>query len=263
MLDSTKTKHAIAAIQLALAFSMLPFAAASETWVSLFNGRDLSGWIPKIRGCPLSENFQNTFRVQDGVISVNYSNYQQWDKRYGHLFYKTKVSHYRLRFEYHFSAHQLNGGADWALRNSGVMIHSEPPETMELEQEFPVSLEVQLLGGNGKDPRHTANLCTPGTSVSFSGKTSATHCIDSSSKTFTDDQWVRVEIEVNGHDSIRHFVNGELVMSYREPKLTNESHSAALAKINGSSNLSEGYLCLQSESHPVEFRKIEILVTRP
>ena len=123
--------------------------AAEENWVSLFNGKDLTGWTPKIRGCKAGENFQNTYRVEDGVLKVDYSGYEKWDNRFGHLFYEKKYSNYRLRLEYRFTGEQVTGGPGWALRNSGIMVHSESPETMELEQDFPASLEVQVLGGNG------------------------------------------------------------------------------------------------------------------
>jgi hypothetical protein len=143
------------------------------------------------------------------------------------------------------------------------MIHSESPATMELEQDFPTSLEVQLLGGNGKEERTTGNLCTPGTHVVMNEQLVKDHCMVSKSKTFHGDQWVTIEVEVHGNDLIRHLINGEEVMSYRKPQLGGDAHAEALAKVAGDVMLSEGYFCLQSESHPVEFRKIEIQVLKP
>lgn len=240
------------------------FVSAEEApWTSIFNGKDLTGWTPKIRGCEAGDNFKNTFRVADGVLKVDYSNYEQWDNRYGHLFYEKKFSHYRLRLEYRFTGEQMKGGAGWALRNSGIMIHSESPKTMELEQDFPTSLEVQLLGGNGKDERPTGNLCTPGTRVMMDEKLTTDHCINSKSKTYHGDQWVKIEVEVHGNELIKHIVNGEEVISYSKPQLTSEAHSQALSKVSGDVMLSDGYFCLQSESHPVEFRKIEIQELKP
>ncbi|MEO7099846.1 MAG: DUF1080 domain-containing protein [Luteolibacter sp.] len=240
------------------------FVSAGEAkWTSIFNGKDLTGWTPKIRGCAAGDNFKNTFQVENGVLKVDYSGYEEWGNRYGHLFYDKKFSHYRLRLEYRFTGEQMKGGAAWAFRNSGIMIHSESPKTMELEQDFPTSLEVQLLGGNGKDERSTGNLCTPGTRVMMGDKLTTDHCITSKSKTFHGDQWVSIEVEVNGNELIKHFVNGEEVMSYSKPQLSGEPHSVALAKVAGDVMLSEGYFCLQSESHPVEFRKIEIQDLKP
>ncbi len=240
--------------------TLVSLAAADEgQWTSIFNGKDLSGWTPKIRGCKAGENFQNTFRVENGVIKVDYSEYQEWDTRFGHLFYKQKYSHYRLRLEYRFAGPQLKGGAGWAFRNSGVMIHSEAPEQMELDQLFPTSLEVQLLGGTGKGERTTGNLCTPGTHVEFQGKLDTRHCISAKSKTFNGNQWVKLEVEVHGNRLIRHLINGEEVISYGKPQLGGDAHSEALAAAAGDKMISEGYFCLQSESHPVEFRNIEVL----
>jgi len=237
--------------------------AKEVPWVSLFNGKDLTGWSPKIRGREAGDNFQNTFRVQDGVIKVDYSDYKEWDNRFGHLFYEKKYSDYRLRLEYRFTGDQLKGGPGWAFRNSGVMIHSESPETMELEQDFPTSLEVQILGGTGQGERTTGNLCTPGTHVEIDGKLDTSHCISSKSKTFHGDQWVKLEIEVRGNEIIKHIINGEEVISYSKPQYGGDKHAEALAVAAGDKMISEGYFCLQSESHPVEFRNIEIQEIKP
>jgi Domain of Unknown Function (DUF1080) len=233
--------------------------AEEAKWVSLFNGKDLTGWTPKIRGCEAGENFKDTYRVEDGVLKVDYSKYEKWDNRFGHLFHEKKLSHYRLRLEYRFTGEQAKEGPGWALRNSGIMIHSESPKTMELEQDFPASLEVQILGGNGKDDRTTGNLCTPGTHVVMDDKLVTTHCITSKSKTFHGDQWVTIEIEVRGNGVIRHLINGEEVITYSKPQLGGDAHAEALAQVAGDKMLSEGFICLQSESHPVEFRKIEVM----
>jgi hypothetical protein len=238
-------------------------SAEEAKWEPLFNGKDLTGWTPKIRGCDAGENFQNTFRVKDGVIKVDYSDYKEWDNRYGHLFYDKKFSHYRLRAEYRFTGEQLKGGPGWALRNSGIMVHSESPQMMEKNQDFPTSLEVQLLGGGGSGKRTTGNLCTPGTHVVFGDKLETRHCIESASKTFHGDQWVTIEVEVRGNESIKHFINGEEVIAYSKPQYGGDAHAEALAKVAGTKLISEGYICLQSESHPVEFRKVEIQVLKP
>lgn len=229
-------------------------------WISLFNGKDLEGWTPKIRGHELGDNFGNTFRVEDGVLKVSYDQYEQFDGKFGHLFYKAPFSKYRFRVEYRFVGEQAEGGAGWATRNSGVMIHCQDPATIRKDQEFPVSIEVQLLGGlgDGKE-RTTANLCTPGTHVVMNEKLIRMHCINSSSKTFEGDQWVTVEIEVNGSDTIKHYVNGDLVLEYSQPQYDDRDGDGKELIKDGNALISGGYISLQSESHPVEFRKVEIL----
>jgi len=228
-------------------------------WISLFNGKDLEGWTPKIKGYELGENFGNTFRAQDGVIKVGFDQYQQFDAKFGHLFYKDKFSHYRLKIEYRFVGEQCPGGPGWATRNSGVMLHCQPPETIGKDQEFPVSIEVQFLGGLGRGSRTTANLCTPGTNVFLNGKLHLPHCTSSKSKTFDGDQWVTAEVEVRGDKTIKHFVNGEEVLAYEQPQLDERDATARALIKDGKKLISEGYISLQSESHPIEFRKVELL----
>lgn len=232
---------------------------AAEKWIPLFNGKDLSGWTPKIRGYTLGENHGNTFRVEDGVLKVAYDQYAKFDGKFGHLFWKEPLSHYRLRVEYRFVGQQTPGGPGWAFRNSGLMLHCQPPETMEKNQEFPVSIEVQLLGGDGKNTRPTANLCTPGTHVVMNGKLFTQHCTSSTSKTYHGDQWVTVEVEVRGGKFIQHIVEGQNVLSYTEPQLDEgDAYGRKLAQ-QQPKVLTGGYISLQAESHPVEFRKVELL----
>ncbi len=238
---------------------------AGERWIPLFNGRDLTGWKVKITGFPLGENYRDTFRVEDGVLRVAYDRYARFDGRFGHLFYEQPFSHYRLRVEYRFVGEQTPGGPGWAWRNSGLMVHSQAPESLRLDQEFPVSIEVQLLGGDGRTERPTANLCTPGTHVVLGGKLHTPHCTHSRSKTFHGDQWVTVEVEVRGDARLRHFVNGELVLEYEQPQLDPGDADARrlLEQRGGDKRLRAGYIALQAESHPVEFRKVELLPLEP
>jgi hypothetical protein len=233
-----------------------------ERWVSLFNGKDLTGWTPKIRHHAAGDNFADTFRVEDGVLKVSYDKYDgQFNERFGHLFYDKPFANYRFRVEYRFTGDQCPGGPGWATRNSGIMIHGESLKTMGKDQDFPVSIEVQLLGGLGKGPRSTGNLCTPGTNVVMNGKLFLPHCTNSKSKTYDGDQWVTCEVEVHGNKLVRHLINGEEVLSYTQPQLDErDGHAKELIKAaGGEKQLSSGTISLQSESHPVEFRKIEIL----
>jgi hypothetical protein len=227
-------------------------------WISLFNGKDLTGWTPKIRGYAAGENFGNTFRVEDGIMKVSYDQYDKFDLRYGHLFYNEAFGNYIFRVEYRFVGEQCKDGQGWALRNSGIMVHGQSPESMELDQNFPVSIEVQLLGGNGKDKRSTANLCTPGTNVVMGDELILRHCTNSGSETYHGEQWVTAEVEVRGNEIIKHFVNGDLVMDYTKPQLDDRDEDAKKLIIDGDLMLCKGTISLQSESHPVEFRKVEI-----
>ena len=235
-------------------------AAAEPEWVSLFDGQSLDGWTAKIRGRELGDNFADTFRVRDGLLVVSYDGYEQFDNQFGHLFYQTPYAYYRLRLEYRFVGEQAPGGpGDWAVRNSGVMVHSQPPETMTLDQPFPVSIEAQFLGGlSDGQPRPTANVCTPGTEIVVDQALYPEHCLNADAPTIDGDAWVTVEVEVLGGARIRHFVDGEEVISYALPQLGGWG-GETLDPARRGELLNSGYLTLQSESHPIEFRRIEIL----
>ena len=231
-----------------------------KEWLQLFNGKDLTGWTPKIRGYNLGDNFGNTFRVENGVMKVGYEKYDKYNERFGHIFYKDKFSHYIIAVEYRFVGNQAPEGPNWARRNSGIMVHCQSPESMGKDQDFPISIEVQLLGGLGEGERTTSNLCTPGTHVVMNGELVTRHCVQSSSKTFDGDQWVRAEAVVLGDSTVRHIVNGETVLTYEMPQVGggNVSGHTPDRKLDGKL-LTEGYISLQSESHPIEFRKVELL----
>lgn len=253
--------------RLLLAFLVCSGLASAEDtefktgeWVSIFNGKDLTGWTPKIRYSECGENYGNTFRVEDGLMKVRYDQYEEFGERFGHLFYAKEFSNYKFRVEYRFVGDQCKGGPGWATRNSGVMVHGQKPETMDKDQDFPVSIEVQLLAGNGKDPRTTSNLCTPGTNVVMNGELIKKHCISSTSRTHHLDEWVTAEIEVRGNKIIKHILDGEVVLEYSEPQLDERDASAKKLIKDGKLALSGGTISLQSESHPCEFRKVEIMV---
>ncbi len=233
---------------------------AHRKWKQLFNGKNLKGWSVKIKGHDYKDNFGNTFRVENGVMKVSYDHYDNFNQQYGHIFYKKPYSYYILAVEYRFVGQQAKGGEGWAYKNSGIMLHCQNPATMLKDQDFPISIEDQLLGGDATGERSTCNLCTPGTYVVMEGKLITQHCVSSSSKTFRGDQWVRAEVVVLGDSIIKHIVNGDTVLVYEKPQIGggNVSNYDPAQKKDGQM-LSSGYISLQSESHPVEFRKVEII----
>jgi len=245
-----------------LSFFLLIFCKPSEkkeqqeNWIPLFNGKDLADWTIKMSGHPLGENFNNTFRVRDGMMVVSYDDYDEFDGEYGHIYYKDPFSYYKLRVEYRAVGEQVKGGAGWAVRNNGVMFHCQAPETVELDQDFPVSIEAQLLGGTGEGERSTGNLCTPSTHVVIDGELVTRHCTNSSSATFHGDQWVTFELVVLGSDIIHHIINGDTVLTYSKPQIGGAPDDYPLPE---GTLLNSGYISLQAESGPFEFRKIELL----
>ena len=233
---------------------------ASENWQSLFNGKDLNNWLVKIKGYPLGENPYNTFRVENDAIKVAYDGYDNFNNSFGHIFYKTPFSNYKFRMQYRFTGEQIEGGPGWATRNSGVMIYCENPKNIGLNQNFPVSIEVQLLGGLESGERPTGNLCTPGTHVIMNNELFKPHCVNSSSKTYNGDQWVNLEIEVRNDSIIKHYINGKNVLAYTKPQIGGSVDFNEAYWVNKAGTpLKKGYISLQSESHPVEFKNIELL----
>ena len=226
-------------------------------WIQLFNGKDFTGWDIKITGSPLNVNYRNTFRVEDGTLKVSYDEYENFNNEFGHIFYNKPFSSYKLRIEYRFTGDQVTGGPSWAFRNSGVMLHSQSAASMNLDQDFPVSIEAQFLGGDGVSERTTGNVCTPGTHIVIGDQLITQHCTNSVSKTYHGDVWVHAEFVVLGDSIIHHIIEGDTVLTYTKPQIGGDLHEGfTLAE---GTLLKGGYICLQAESHPVEFRKVELL----
>lgn len=230
----------------------------TEQWIQLFNGENLDGWDVKIAGYDLNDNFGNTFRVEDGLMKVRYDAYDQFTNQFGHIYYKEKFSHYKLRVEYRFVGEQVPGGQGWAYKNSGVMYHSQSAASVLKDQSFPVSLEGQFLGGSDEGERPTMNLCTPNTHVTMGGELITEHCIVSSSETIRGEEWVVAEFVVLGDSIIHHLVNGDTVLSFTKPIIDSNGIPEGFPLADGTP-LTEGYISLQSESHPIDFRKVELL----
>jgi hypothetical protein len=188
---------------------------------------------------------------------VCYDNYDTFKNEFGHIFCNIPFSRYKLRIEYRFTGEQVPGGPSWAFRNSGVMLHSQSAASMGLNQSFPVSIEAQFLGGNGTSERTTGNVCTPGTNIVIDGKLVSQHCINSTSKTYHGDVWIHAEFVVMGDSIIHHIIEGDTVLTYTKPQIGGDGSEGF--PLPEGTLLKEGYICLQAESHPVEFRKVEIL----
>ncbi len=171
----------------------------------------------------IDENYNNTFRVENGMMITRYDQYEKFEGEFGHIFYNTPFSHYKLRVEYRVVGEQVHGGAGWAMKNSGVMFHAQSPQSMLLDQDFPVSIEAQFLGGLGDGERPTGNLCTPGTHVVIMENSLPRHCTNSSSPTFHGEEWVTFELEVHGDSIIHHLINGDTVMTYSKPQVGGDS----------------------------------------
>jgi hypothetical protein len=232
-----------------------------KEWIQLFNGRDLNDWVIKFSKHDLGENFNDTVRVEDGLLKIRYDKWGAFNGEFGHIFYKEPFSYYIIAAEYRFVDEQVKNGPGWARRNNGLMLQAQDPKTMLKDQDFPISIEVQLLGGlsDGK-PRTTANLCTPGSNVVMNGELRTAHCINSTSKTYDGDQWVRVEVLVQGDGLMRHMVDGQTVLEYTMPQIGggNVAPVDPAIKVDGTP-MAGGYITLQAETATTDFRKVELL----
>lgn len=228
-------------------------------WVRLFNGKDLDGWTMKIVGHELAENYGNTFRVEDSILSIRYDQYGSFDGQFGGLYYTKKFSNYRLKVEYRFVGETAPGAPEWGYRDSGIQYHCQFPGSMAINQSFPVCLEYNLHGGNGTDERPIGEICANGTFVEMNGEPQESFCTPATIKrTFHDDQWVMLEIDVQG-DTIRHFANGEEILVFTNPKYRPDHELGKEFIVGDDDKVKEGYISLQSNSHPIDFRKIEIM----
>ncbi len=235
----------------------------SSEWIQLLAEDNLGDWVVKITGYEVGDNYANTFSIEDGILKIRYDDdaYSTFDNRFGHLFYKDIFSHYLLRLEYRFVGGQATDAPGWAYRNSGIMFHGQSPETMTLDQDFPVSIEFQLLGSDSTREQVTGSVCTPGTNIVMGGELILDHCTQSSSsKTYMDDQWVTAELEVRGNEIVKHIINGDTVMVYSQPQLDEREqyYEKVLSLNNGEQMLSSGTISLQSEGHPCDFRNVEV-----
>lgn len=232
----------------------------TENWQSLFNGKDLNDWIVKIHHHKVGDNYANTFQVTDSVIQVNYDDYDTFDQRYGHLFYKEPFSSYHLKFTYRFTDQWMQDAPSYTYRNSGVMFHSQDPATILKEQDWPISVEYQMLAEEKEGvPRPTGNMCSPGTEIFYQGEMEPKHCVDSSSDTYKWDEWVTSELIVYSDSLVIHKVNGKKVLEYTKPQIGGgvvNGYDPAI-KIDGKP-LTEGYIGLQAEGQGVEFKDIMI-----
>jgi hypothetical protein len=235
--------------------------ARSEEWVQLFNGKNLDGWTVKIHHHDVGVNYGNTFRAEDGIIKVRYDQYDDFNDQFAHLYYDKPFSHFRLRLEYRFTGELQQGAPEYTILNSGIMYHSQDPRTMLREQNWPISVEMQFLAGLGDGkPRPTGNMCSPGTDIVYQGKVYDGHCLNSSSPTYGKDEWVKAELIVLGDSLITHVINGDTVLQYSKPTMGG-------GVVNGYDStlwqpgkpLTSGFIALQSEGQPIDFRRIELI----
>jgi len=130
---------------LCLACGEEPAAPEQEEWIAMFNGANYKDWTPKFAGYELGVNHKNRFVYTDSLLRVRYAKTDTFNGNFGHLYYKQKFSHYKLRATYRFVGEQMTNGPGWAFRNNGLMLHCQEPATLGLDQDFPRLFEIMVL----------------------------------------------------------------------------------------------------------------------
>lgn len=261
----------IAALLL-LAWAALPaMGGPNDTvWTKLWTGNNLNDWDIKFAGSALNTNYNNTFRAVDGNLEVNYTGWTSFSTQFGHAGYKHRqFSFYVLRAEFQHWGTRPSGAPGWALQNNGLMLHSQSVASMGPNQDFPVSLETQLLGSGNveSDNNSTLNLCTPGTAFytqPTGGTRNDSHCYSAANNTRPPaETWAWATIVVYGDSIIRHYngpsATGTPTLTYYRPvRATNSGAGGVTINVVNNERLTQGYILIQAETHPYRFRTLEV-----
>ncbi len=223
-----------------------------EGWVKIFNGQDLTGWSPLIHKSAYKEDPYKTFRADpvNHVLKVTYEDYPNanFDERCGLLYYDRPLTNYRVRVTYRFLEPQAKNPVGWGRNNSGLMIFGIDPAKVTGDPLFPPLIEVQLLGANSAGGSTNPNVCQPG-GMTISKSTADCGDNHTGVAPLPAADWVTVETEV-------HVTGDTKVFQY--PNKTTPIITMSGPMYNGKA-VTGGYLSLQSESQPLEFKDIELI----
>lgn len=201
-----------------LAFAGWAGSQEQETFVPLFNGKDLSGWV-NVNCAP------NTFTVRDEmIVSTGIpTGVMRTEKQY---------ENFVLELEW---KHIQKGG------NAGLFVWSDPVTAPGVP--FTRSIEVQILDG-----RNTETYTSHGDVFSIHGATlkpdrphpgGAMRCLPSERRSKPAGEWNHYRVECNG-GVLKLAVNGKVVSGASE------------------CNPRKGYICLESEGSETHFRNLRI-----
>lgn len=210
-------------------FSVAVGLALGQGPISLFNGKDLSGWHMDVPALDKDPEGTRPFVVRDGkLVSLGTPG--------GHLITDKSYSNYRLEVEYRFSA---------TPGNCGVLVHASKPR--RLYDMFPQSMEVQMQSGDAGDFWCIGEDITvpdmearrgPKENWGIDGNKSRRikNLTDGSEKPVG--EWNQMRIDCTGDGSVRVWVNGDKV------------------NVGSGCTATKGQIALQAEGSEVEFRKI-------
>ncbi|MBI2498122.1 MAG: DUF1080 domain-containing protein [Opitutae bacterium] len=232
------------AATLAAFFCATLFASAETVkpvqTIPLFNGHDLTGWVPVAKGGPPPAD---TWQAADGVIRCA-------GKPNGYLRTAARYRDYRLTVEWRWTGPApVDAQGKPRNRNSGVLLHVQPPDAV-----WPMALEAQLMETNAGDfyviggvetAEHTKlgaqAVAAAGTDEKALAAARNNRRIPKAhpSAEKPAGEWNTYDIVCTG-DSVTVRVNGV------------EQNRATGVSVG------EGHICLQSEGAAIEFRNITV-----
>jgi hypothetical protein len=208
--------------------------ARAEDFRDLFNGKDLDGWV--VDGPKKDRQGHPIWSVRDGrIVGLG--------KAYGFLRYdREQFGDFVLRVEYRFP----EPGTARQQNNSGLGIRTgrfDPKRTRQTRPSY-AAYEVQLLDDAGRPP-----------SVHGTGSLYR-YLAPTANPVRPSPEWNVVEVECVG-PRIRVTVNGRQVLDADQnaiPDLKNKPAGAPAPK----EKPLRGYVCVQSHTGKVEFRKVQV-----
>jgi len=235
-----------------------------EKWISMFNGKDLTGWEVFVRGQKSLEDSQKYFQVHEGNMHF-YKDVDPNEKvEWAVVQNKIDYSHYKLRFEYKWGEKRF-APRKTVKRDSGLLIHCHEKDREKWRSKaWPISIECQIQETDVGDlhlvgTKATVNVCgelfkrdkgefprfsrSSGQKLERVKRVLAEHQYDELYK------WNKIEAIVTG-TTAAFYCNENLVMEVTDMK-----------KPVGESwvPLSQGKIALQCEGAEVMYRNIEIL----
>jgi hypothetical protein len=229
----------------ALLFAPVLFAAdaiAPTGKIELFNGKDLSGWTKISRAGETPD--PATWTVADGVIRCT-------GMPYGYIRTENRYKNYRLTVEWRWSGPDLPPNAQGRPRNrnSGVLLHTDASDTV-----WPSALEAQLQQTSAGDFHH---MGTVETAEVLAARAKAAAAAGGDAEAAQRAQGVR-RVPKTGAPAEKP------VGEWNTYEITCSGDTVTL-RINGvdqnratKANVTEGYICLQSEGAPIEFRNVKL-----
>lgn len=199
--------------------------SAQGKTVQLFNGKDLSGWIPYLWDGQAKAEDKNTpasavWSVEDGILTCV-------GRPTGYIRTKDEYENYRLNVEWRWPEGTTRG-------NNGVLVHTTTPNALG---QWPKSIEVQLAFGDAGD------FWVIGTTLEVPDvekrRRDRRHLNLTDGSEKPAGEWNRMEIVAKGDEIIVH-VNGTLV-----------NHATKVSQTKGA-------VSLQSEGARIQFRKVEL-----